>query len=93
MAITITALPAKITRSGIRTKTVINANGELAFVEIYAKPCSPFTFELTAKTYEGHIWKLNIKDSLPVKLGYDPENIFDVSALASYIIANGHMVR
>ena len=92
MSVTVTALAAKVTGSGIRTGATIQAENETAKVEIYAKPCSPFTFELTFTDYDGTTYKLNHRDSLPVSIDFNLENILHLGALAVWIKENGHIV-
>lgn len=88
----ISQLKTKVTASGIRTGAQITAEGEIATVEIYAKPCSPHTFELRLKEYDGTKWVLFLKDSLPVSVDFDLENILHVGALSGYIKQHGHCV-
>lgn len=88
----ITSLKPKITGSGIRTGSQITDEGKIAKVEIYAKPCSPFTFELTYKTFEGWLYIWRIRDNLPVSHDFDLENIMHVGALAHMIETQGQLL-
>lgn len=88
----ITQLQTKVTASGIRTGTQVTAEGKIATLEIYAKPCSPHTFELRLKEYDGTKWVWFLKDNLPVSHDFDLEDIFHVGALSREIKEKGHCV-
>ena len=92
MSVTVTATPAKVTPSGIRTGAIIQAENETAKIEIYAKPCSPFTFELSLTDYDGTSYRLHHRDSLPVSIDFNLENILHLGALSAWIKENGHVV-
>jgi hypothetical protein len=88
----ISQLKTKVTASGIRTGAQITDESVIATLEIYAKPCSPHTFELRLKEYDGTKWVCFLKDSLPVSFDFDLEDITHVGALSGYIKRNGHVV-
>ena len=92
MSVTVTATPAKVTPSGIRTGAIIQAENETAKIEIYAKPCSPFTIELSLTDYDGTSYRLHHRDSLPVSMDFNLENILHLGALAAWIKENGHVI-
>lgn len=93
MSVKTTPRPAKITSNGIRTGVDIKASdGSTAWVEIYAKPCSPFTFELRCKDYEGVEYILYWYDSLPIAGNFNLENILHIGALTDWIKENGHAI-
>lgn len=83
-------LPAIVTKSGIRTGSqVTDDKGQTSVVGIYAKPCSPYCFELTYKSFEGRFWRLTLNDALPVDIDFDLQDVFAIGALARYITDHG----
>jgi hypothetical protein len=93
MSVKTTLRPVKVTASGIRTGVDIQCNdGSSAWLEIYAKPCSPITFELRMRDYDGVKYLLHWRDSLPIAHNFDLENILHVGALSGWIKEHGHKV-
>lgn len=90
MSVKTTLRPAKVTSSGIRTGVdILASDGSTAWLEIYAKPCSPFTFELRCRDYDGTKARLYWRDSLPIAHNFNLENILHVGALTAWVKEHG----
>ena len=89
-AMRMTQLPTEVTASGIRTGVKVEHENSTRKLEIYAKPCSPFTFELTFWDDNGDYYVLKLNDSLPIKSKLDMDDFMAMGELASYVKEHGH---
>lgn len=94
MSLKIEQQPAKINRSGIVVDTILTGGkGETAKLSIFAKPCSPYCFELIFWDWSdkgGDYYVLKLNDSLPIdEYQINPESIDHLSKLITYVVEHG----
>lgn len=87
MSLTLTVQPAQLTQSGIRQAVEVQANdtGQSAWIEIYAKPCSPYAFVIRHGDYDGREYCLQWNEALPIAPNFDLENITHIGAMANWV--------
>lgn len=82
---------AQIKTAGIQVDTILTDESNTAKLSIYAKPCSPFCFELIWWDWNGDYYVLKLNDSLPIEsYNVNPESFDHLSKLVNYITEHGH---
>jgi hypothetical protein len=82
---------AQIKTAGIQVDTILTDENNTAKLSIYAKPCSPFCFELIWWDWNGDYYVLKLNDSLPIEsYNVNPESFHHLSKLVNHITKHGH---